>query len=124
MSERCGAKTRDGGTCKARKMPNGRCRMHGGKTPATNQNAKKHGFYSSILDDSEKLIFGQATLEDALNMAYIQHMRALKNNREDLAEKMLGRIAQLEKARAEIQADEEEEAFDEIEMVEYEEGDI
>jgi hypothetical protein len=29
----CGAKTRNGGICKNPAMPNGRCRMHGGKTP-------------------------------------------------------------------------------------------
>lgn len=31
MQARCGAKTRTGGTCKNAQMPNGRCRMHGGK---------------------------------------------------------------------------------------------
>jgi hypothetical protein len=39
----CGAKTRSGGACKARPMPSGRCRMHGGKDsgrPVT------HGRYS------------------------------------------------------------------------------
>lgn len=30
----CGAKTRNGGTCKSKPMPNGRCRMHGGATPS------------------------------------------------------------------------------------------
>lgn len=30
---RCGAKTRSGEPCKQRAMPNGRCRMHGGKIP-------------------------------------------------------------------------------------------
>lgn len=32
MQARCGAKTRTGGTCKNAQMPNGRCRMHGGKS--------------------------------------------------------------------------------------------
>lgn len=32
-SKPCGAKTRAGGECKNWAMPNGRCRMHGGKTP-------------------------------------------------------------------------------------------
>src|SRR5690625_6759162 len=47
--KRCGAKTRNGGTCKNWAMPNGRCRMHGGKStgpPKRNQNAKRHGFFS------------------------------------------------------------------------------
>jgi len=30
--ERCGARTRSGGTCKNRPMHNGRCRLHGGKS--------------------------------------------------------------------------------------------
>ena len=45
----CGAKTRSGNPCQARPMPNGRCRMHGGKSPGAptgNQNAFKHGKYS------------------------------------------------------------------------------
>lgn len=29
----CGAKKRDGSPCASKQMPNGRCRMHGGKTP-------------------------------------------------------------------------------------------
>jgi hypothetical protein len=30
----CGAKNKKGGICKTKAMPNGRCRMHGGATPA------------------------------------------------------------------------------------------
>jgi hypothetical protein len=30
----CGARTRSGQPCKNAKMPNGRCRLHGGKTPS------------------------------------------------------------------------------------------
>ena len=52
---RCGAKTRQGNACQAPAMPNGRCRLHGGKstgprTPeglARSQRARwKHGGYS------------------------------------------------------------------------------
>ena len=32
-AKRCGAKTRRGTPCQAPAMPNGRCRMHGGKSP-------------------------------------------------------------------------------------------
>lgn len=52
----CGAKTRSGKPCKNRAMPNGRCRMHGGKStgapPAKikkNSNAKKHGLFARYL---------------------------------------------------------------------------
>ena len=47
---RCGAKTRAGGSCKQPAMPNGRCRMHGGKStgaPKGNKNALKHGRYTA-----------------------------------------------------------------------------
>ncbi len=52
----CGAKTRAGTPCKNRGMPNGRCRMHGGKStgPKTMQGIerirqarRKHGRYSA-----------------------------------------------------------------------------
>ncbi len=48
-SPRCGAKTRSGSLCKSPAMPNGRCRLHGGKStgpPKGNQNALKHGNYT------------------------------------------------------------------------------
>jgi hypothetical protein len=46
----CGARTRGGIPCKTPGMPNGRCRMHGGKSPGApvgNKNAFKHGRYST-----------------------------------------------------------------------------
>lgn len=50
--KRCGAKTRSGKPCKNGAMANGRCRMHGGKSPGPpkeNQNAKTHGFFSKYI---------------------------------------------------------------------------
>lgn len=50
LSPRCGAKTRTGKPCQSPAMPNGRCRMHGGKNPGAprgNQHARKHGRYSA-----------------------------------------------------------------------------
>jgi uncharacterized protein YjcR len=49
-AKRCGAKTRRGSSCQSPAMPNGRCRMHGGKSPGApkgNRNAWKHGHYSA-----------------------------------------------------------------------------
>ena len=52
---RCGARTRSGGACQSPAMPNGRCRMHGGKStgPRTAEGLErmrraktKHGLYS------------------------------------------------------------------------------
>ncbi len=46
----CGAKTRNGSTCTQRSMPNGRCRMHGGKSPNGIAHARfKHGRYSQFI---------------------------------------------------------------------------
>ncbi|WP_353019077.1 HGGxSTG domain-containing protein [Mesorhizobium sp. M0999] len=47
-SPRCGARTAN--PCKSPAMPNGRCRLHGGKSPGApkgNSNAFKHGRYSA-----------------------------------------------------------------------------
>jgi hypothetical protein len=50
LSPRCGAKTPRGTPCQNPAMPNGRCRMHGGKSPGApkcNKRAFKHGLYSA-----------------------------------------------------------------------------
>lgn len=49
-SSRCGARTRSGKPCQSPAMANGRCRLHGGKSPGPplgNKNAFKHGCYSA-----------------------------------------------------------------------------
>ncbi len=43
VSRLCGAKCRDGHACTQPAMPNGRCKMHGGKSTGP---TPKHGFYS------------------------------------------------------------------------------
>lgn len=52
---RCGAKRRDGGSCRQPAMANGRCKLHGGKStgPRTaaglacsRRSAWRHGYYS------------------------------------------------------------------------------
>ena len=50
QSPRCGAKTRKQTACQSPAMPNGRCRMHGGKSagaPYGNQNAYKTGEHTA-----------------------------------------------------------------------------
>ena len=50
LSPRCGAQTRSNKPCRSPAMTNGRCRMHGGKSPgapAGNNNARKHGRYTA-----------------------------------------------------------------------------
>ena len=50
QSQRCGARTRSGMPCRSPAMANGRCRMHGGKSPGApigNSNALTHGRYTA-----------------------------------------------------------------------------
>lgn len=50
LSPRCGARTRAGTPCRSPAMTNGRCRMHGGRSPGApigNANARKHGLYTA-----------------------------------------------------------------------------
>jgi len=69
---RCGAKTRSGEPCKNAPMPNGRCRMHGGKAgaPKENKNARKHGFYESLvrdrLSEEQKNVYDQIPSDESL----------------------------------------------------------
>ncbi|MGC1180947.1 MAG: HGGxSTG domain-containing protein [Methyloceanibacter sp.] len=56
---RCGARTRSGDPCRSPAMPNGRCRMHGGKSPGApkgNRNAWKNGYYSAETMAVRKLV--------------------------------------------------------------------
>ena len=124
---KCGANTRNGETCKNGAMPNGRCRMHGGKSPGGeegNTNALKHGIYSSALQEDEKQLWERieiGTIDDELRMARLQYMRALKADKPELAEKLLGRIASMEKTRFEMQGDGEQDTpFDALVFVPYE----
>ena len=51
LSARCGAKTRSGSPCQSGAMRNGRCRMHGGKSPGApkgeRNGAYKHGRFTN-----------------------------------------------------------------------------
>jgi hypothetical protein len=61
----CGAKTRQGTSCRSPAMPNGRCRLHGGKStgPRTPEGLEamrraklKHGLYSQETREFYRLI--------------------------------------------------------------------
>lgn len=74
----CGAKTRSGNPCKNRAMPNGRCRMHGGKStgapPAKmrkNDNAKKHGLFAKYLPKETMDIVNDIENIDLLEILYM-----------------------------------------------------
>ena len=62
---RCGARTRSGCPCRAPAMPNGRCRMHGGRStgPRTAEGMErlrtartKHGAHASEMRETRALI--------------------------------------------------------------------
>jgi uncharacterized protein YjcR len=66
-SQRCGAKIRSGGSCRAPAMRGSRrCRMHGGAlesgAPDGNQNARKHGRFTQAAIAERKRM--QALLAD------------------------------------------------------------
>jgi hypothetical protein len=49
-AKQCGARKRDGAPCKTPPMPNGRCKLHGGKTPKGVDSARfKTGSYSKYI---------------------------------------------------------------------------
>jgi hypothetical protein len=51
LNPKCGAKTRSGGLCRAPAMANGRCRLHGGKTPRGLASPHtKTGLYSPYME--------------------------------------------------------------------------
>lgn len=82
----CGAKTRNGGTCKKQALiGKTRCKLHGGKStgaPKGNQNnLKAGGIYSQYFTDEEKKISTElelGSLDDELRLTKIRLMRALK----------------------------------------------
>jgi len=56
---RCLARTRRGSECQSPAMPNGRCRIHGGKSPGApkgNRNAWRHGLRSAEMMQLRKLL--------------------------------------------------------------------
>lgn len=64
-SPRCGAKTRKGTPCRAPAMPNGRCKLHGGKStgPKTEEGRRRcaearyvHGLYTKEAKQMNSLI--------------------------------------------------------------------
>jgi hypothetical protein len=89
MGESCGAKTRNGGVCKKAPIKNkARCRLHGGESdgpPKGNQNALKHGIYSSVLSDEEKELWDSVELGavgQELRLCRLRLMRTIRAENE------------------------------------------
>lgn len=75
--KRCGAKTRSGKPCKNWAMPNGRCRMHGGKSTGPppekmkkNKNSMKHGLFAKYLPDETLEIMDSINGVDPLDILW------------------------------------------------------
>lgn len=103
----CGAKTRNGSTCKNKGMKNGRCYKHGGKAgaPKGNQNARKHGLYSRIypaetIEEAKQM---QGDVDTELAIARLQLRRLLEVQREQ------GDNPELDELKDETLADGEDE---------------
>jgi hypothetical protein len=54
LTKRCGAKTRQKGFCQSPAMKNGRCYMHGGKSPGAPKGSK-HGRYTTGVHTQEAI---------------------------------------------------------------------
>jgi len=84
---RCEAKKRDGTLCQNWTMPNGRCRLHGGKAvpaPKGSKRALKHGLYATGLLPGEEKLYSSiplGTLDDELRMLKIKLRRAWEAQR-------------------------------------------
>jgi hypothetical protein len=88
----CGAHSkRSGMGCRNRAMPNGRCRMHGGKStgpPAGSTNAITHGIYSTAITLAERELWDRidlGTLDDEIKIAKLRLARVLRQEQLYLA---------------------------------------
>jgi hypothetical protein len=124
----CGARNRQGEPCKVAPMKGKkRCRLHGGKTPKSQNAGKangnmKHGLYGEHLSDDEREMWdeipvGDVAPNDTKNLDGFELTEIRRSTgggktntdavskRPDIAGRVnwiLGRLAQLEKTRAEL----------------------
>lgn len=60
LSPRCGARNRRGNPCQCPAMPNGRCRIHGGKSPGAPRGSAhglyKHGRYTCEAIETRRML--------------------------------------------------------------------
>ncbi|WP_233572175.1 HGGxSTG domain-containing protein [Neisseria weixii] len=105
LKKNCGAKTRSGGECWNPAMPNGRCRLHGGKStgaPKGHTNSRKPGsLYSVFYTDEEQALADEIELEsvdEELRLCKIRLRRAMALE----AEQKRRQEEESEKARLEL----------------------
>ncbi|HMO31052.1 HGGxSTG domain-containing protein [Enterovirga sp.] len=60
LSPRCGARTRSGSPCRQAAMPNGRCRIHGGKSPGAPRGSAnglyRHGRFTCEAIETRRML--------------------------------------------------------------------
>ncbi|MET8524081.1 HGGxSTG domain-containing protein [Nocardioides sp. NPDC004968] len=59
LSPRCCARTRSATSCQSPAMPNGRCRLHGGKSPGApkgNRHSLKHGRFTAKAIERRRMV--------------------------------------------------------------------
>lgn len=104
----CHAKTRSGGQCRRLAMGNGRCYMHGGKSPGPpqgNKNALKHGLCAKGFLIGEEKIWDDlplGSLDDEIKVARIMLRRAFVADNPEQVTLFLRRVERLEATRAAI----------------------
>ena len=107
--KKCEAKTRAGGSCRqvagwaTDHVGEGRCKLHGGKSPGApigNKNAVKTGAYESItfdqLTDTERKLYGRIDLSPKAQAEEEVRLLAIREHR------VLGRIQELLASREEL----------------------
>ena len=72
-ASRCGARTRSGQACRGPAMPNGRCRMHGGKSPGAPLGERngnyRHGRYTREATELQREVRDQTRRLRAMLLA-------------------------------------------------------
>lgn len=87
----CGAKTRSGGLCQRTALPNGRCSMHGGKSPSGIKASNfKHGRRSKALAKLDADIADRVNAPDLVNtrrgLAVLEGVLAELNELKDVGD--------------------------------------
>jgi hypothetical protein len=121
--KRCGAKTRAGKRCRRWAMANGRCMMHGGKSPKGEEHPRfKTGLHSKYMREKLKGLIGNKKaaeeiskldfkgLDDEVQMAAALLSRFIKENSKDVdsewferAMKLIDNLAKQKERRVKMQ---------------------
>lgn len=120
--KRCGAKTRSGKTCRNWAMPNGRCRMHGGKSTGAppekmkgNQNSTKHGLFSRYIPKETLEIMGMLDKSDPADLLWdqiqIQYAAIIRAQKIMFVESKDEMIKEIKKRKESLDSDETEYEF-------------